>query len=178
MAYGNFKDLPRRTASEKILRDKAFSITKNSKYEGYQRGLASMVYNFFDKNQASLTDKSDVSDVAKCEIMSNQKLTKELHKPIIRIWKNKKYTIFYSNMLGINLAGMQMICKFSKRIRFLSCVIDIYSKHAWVVPLKYKKGIAVTNAFQQILDEPNRIPNKISLDKGSKFYNRLMKSWL
>ena len=49
MAYGNFKDLPRRTASEKILRDKAFSITKNSKYEGYQRGLASMVYNFLIK---------------------------------------------------------------------------------------------------------------------------------
>ena len=72
MAYGNFKDLPRRTASEKILRDKAFSITKNSKYEGYQRGLASMVYNFFDKNQASLTDKSDVSDVAKYEIFQTR----------------------------------------------------------------------------------------------------------
>ena len=73
---------------------------------------------------------------------------------------------------------MQMICKSSKRIRFLLCVIDIYSKPAWVVPLKYKKGITVTNASQQILDESNRIPNKILLDKGSKFYNRLMKSWL
>ena len=49
MAYGDFKDLARRTASDKVLRDKAFNIAKNPKYDGYQRGLASMVYNFFDK---------------------------------------------------------------------------------------------------------------------------------
>ena len=54
MAYGDFKDLTRRTASDKILRDKAFNIAKNPKYDGYQRGLASMVYNFFDKKSASL----------------------------------------------------------------------------------------------------------------------------
>ena len=49
MAYGDFKDLKRRTASDKILRDKAFNIAKNPKYDGYQRGLASMFYKFFDK---------------------------------------------------------------------------------------------------------------------------------
>ena len=49
MAYGDFKDLKRRTASDKVLRDKAFTIAKNSKYDGYQRGLASIVYKFFDK---------------------------------------------------------------------------------------------------------------------------------
>ena len=58
MAYGDFKDLARRTASDRILRDKAFSIAKNPKYDGYQRGLASMVYKFFNKKSASLTDKS------------------------------------------------------------------------------------------------------------------------
>ena len=58
MAYGDFKDLKRRTASDRILRDKAFNIAKNPRYDGYQRGLASMVYNFFDKKSASLTDKS------------------------------------------------------------------------------------------------------------------------
>ena len=52
MAYGDFKDLARRTASDKSLRDKAFSIAKNPKYNGYQHGLASMVYNFFDKKSA------------------------------------------------------------------------------------------------------------------------------
>ena len=58
MAYGDFKDLARRTASDKISRDKAFNIAKNPKYDGYQRGLASMVYKFFDKRSASLTGKS------------------------------------------------------------------------------------------------------------------------
>ena len=57
MAYGDFKDLAKRTASDKVLRDKAFNIAKNPKYDGYQRGLASMVYKFFDKKSASFSDK-------------------------------------------------------------------------------------------------------------------------
>ena len=57
-------------------------------------------------------------------------------------------------------------------------VIDIYSKFAWVIPLKAKKGITITNAFQKILDESNHKPNKIWVDKGSEFYNRSIKSWL
>ena len=61
--------------------------------------------------------------------------------------------------------------------RFLSYVIDIYSKYAWVIPLKDKRGITITNAFQKILDESNRKPNKIWVDKVSKFHNRSMKSW-
>ena len=63
MAYGDFKDLKRRTTSDKILRDKAFNIAKNPKYDGYQEGLASMVYRFSDKNSASLTDKSVTAGV-------------------------------------------------------------------------------------------------------------------
>ena len=58
------------------------------------------------------------------------------------------------------------------------CVIDIYSEYAWVIPLKDKKGIRITNAFQKILKESDRKPNKIWVDKGSEFYNRSMKSWL
>ena len=77
MAYGDFKDLARRTASDKVLRDKAFNIAKNPKYDGYQRGLASMVYKFFDK-------KSKGSGVVNNEIKQNLQLAKELHKPIIR----------------------------------------------------------------------------------------------
>ena len=77
MVYGDFKDLKRRTASDKILRDKAFNIAKNPKYDGYQRGLASMVYKFFDK-------KSKGSGVANNEIKQNLQLAKELHKLIIR----------------------------------------------------------------------------------------------
>ena len=73
---------------------------------------------------------------------------------------------------------MQLISKSNKGFRFLLCVIDIYSKYACVIPLKDKKGITITNAFQKFLKESNRKPNKIWVDKGSEFYNRSMKSWL
>ena len=78
MAYGDFKDLPRRTAADKVLRDKAFNIAKNPNYNGYQRGLASVVYNFFNK-------KLSVSGV-KSEIMPNQELAEKLHKLIKEIF--------------------------------------------------------------------------------------------
>ena len=76
MAYGDFKDLKRRTACDKILRDKAFNIAKNPKYDGYQRGLVSMVYKYFDK-------KSTGSGI-NIPLEFNEQLPKELHKPIIR----------------------------------------------------------------------------------------------
>ena len=66
---------------------------------------------------------------------------------------------------------MQLLSKFSKGLRFLSCVIDIYSKYASVVPLKDKKSIRIINGFQKILKESNRKLNKIWVDKGSEFYN-------
>ena len=81
MAYGDFKDLIRRTASDKVLHDKAFNIAKNRKYDGYQIGLASMVYKLFDK-KSSLADKS--AKGSGLAIKQNQQLAEELHKPIIR----------------------------------------------------------------------------------------------
>ena len=72
---------------------------------------------------------------------------------------------------------MQLISKFNKGFRFLLCVIDIYRKYAWVVPLKNKKGVSIVNAFQIILKKSNRKPNKIWVDKDSEFFNRSMKSW-
>ena len=72
---------------------------------------------------------------------------------------------------------MQLINKFNKGFRFLFCVIDIFSKYAWVFPLKDKKGIIITNAFQKILKECNRKPNNM-VDKGSEFYNSSIKKWL
>ena len=73
---------------------------------------------------------------------------------------------------------MQLISKVNKRFRFLLCVIDIFSKYGWVVPLKEKKGISFVNAFQKILKESERKPNKIWVDKGSEFYNNSFKKWL
>ena len=77
VAYRDFEDFKRRTASDKMLRGKACNIAKNPKYDGYQRGLASMVYKFFDK-------KSTGSSIANNEIKQNLQLAKELRKPIIR----------------------------------------------------------------------------------------------
>ena len=71
---------------------------------------------------------------------------------------------------------MQLISKFNKRFRFLLCVIDIFSKYAWVVPLKDKKGITITNAFQKILKESNRKPNKIWVGKEVNFTIVLLKN--
>ena len=73
---------------------------------------------------------------------------------------------------------MQLISKFNNGFKFLLCVIDIYSKYAWVVPLKDKKGVSIVNAFQSNLKKSNRKPNKFWVDKGGEFYNRSMKSWL
>ena len=83
MTYGDFKDLKRRAASEKFSRNKAFNITKNTKYDGYQRGIAHMVYKSFDK-------KSKGGGIANDEIKQNLQLAKELHKPIIRKFKKRK----------------------------------------------------------------------------------------
>ena len=73
---------------------------------------------------------------------------------------------------------MQVISKFNNGFIFLLCVIDIFSEYAWVAPLKDKKGVSIVNAFQKILDDSNRKPNKIWVDKGSEFYNNSFKKWL
>ena len=70
-------------------------------------------------------------------------------------------------MWGADLADMQLISQFNKGIRFLLCVIDTFSKYAWVIPLKYKKVVTIINAFQSILNDSKRKPNKIWVDKGS-----------
>ena len=73
---------------------------------------------------------------------------------------------------------MQLISKFKKEFRFLLFVVDIFSKYAWVVPLKDKKGITITNAFQKILKESAWKPNKVWIDEGSEFYNNSFKNWI
>ena len=102
MAYEDFKDLTRKRASDKILCYKAFNITKNLKYDGYQCGLASMVYNFLDK-KASGGIKNELAE--------------ELHKPIIRKFEKRKvHSPFIDNIWGADLADIQLISKFNKGI--------------------------------------------------------------
>ena len=125
---------------------------------------------FFDKRSASLVDKSfKGSDIA---MLQNEQLAEELHKPIIKkVLKRRVYSSFKDNIWGADLADMQLINKFNKGIRFLLCVTDIFSKYGWVFPLKNKNGVTIVDAFQKILDNSTRKPNKIWPDKGSEFYN-------
>ena len=80
--------------------------------------------------------------------------------------------------MGADLADMQLLSKFNKGIKYLLCAIDLFSKYAFVVPLKDKKGIRSVNAFQSILNKSKRKPNKIWVDKCSEFYNASFKKWL
>ena len=128
-----------------------------------------MVYKVFD---------SKVSGSSAKLISENEQLANELHIPIIRKFEKRKvYSTFKDNIWGVDLADMQLLSKYNKGIRFLLCVIDIFSKYAWVVPLKDKKGISIVKAFQSILKQSNRKPNKIWVDKGSEFYNAYFKKW-
>ena len=137
-----------------------------------------MVYRFFDK-------KSEGTGIVNNK--ENMQLPEELHKPIIKKFKKRKvYSSFRDNISGADLADMQLLSKFNNGFRFLLCAIDIFSKYAWVVLLKDKKGISIVNAFQKILKESDRSeakskgrrPNKIWVDKGIEFYNNSFKKWL
>ena len=177
-AYSDSKYLTKRTVADKILKIKAFDIAKDPKYDGYQRGLASMVYKFFD-SKVSSPDKKSLKHVNTKLIPQDEQLADELLKPvIIKFKKRKVYSAFKNNIWGADLADMQLLSKYNKGIRFLLCVTDIFSKYAWVVPIKDKKGISIVKAFQSILKQSNRKPNKIWVDKGSEFYNAYLKKLL
>ena len=126
-----------------------------------------MVHKFFDK-------KSSGSGVNE----PNNQLANELHKAIIRKFKKKNvYSSFRDNIRGVDLADIQSLSKYNKGIKYLLCLIDLFSKYAWVYRLKNKKGISIVNAFQKIILE-ERKPNKIWVDQGSKFCNNSFKDFL
>ena len=172
-AYADHKDLINRTEADKVLIDKAYDIDSNPKYDGYQRGLAGMVYKFFDK-------KSTRSGITRNTTKSSSSiLTDELHKPIIRKFnKRKVYSQFKDNIWGVDLADMQSLSRKNKGIKYLLCAIDLYSKYAFVIPLKDKKGISIVNAFNKIIKQSNRKSNKIWIDQGGEFYNNVFEKWL
>ena len=78
--------------------------------------------------------------------------------------------------MGVDLADMQSLSKYNKGIKNLLCTIDLFSKYAWVVPIKDKKGTSIVNAFKKIISK--RKPNKIWVDQGSEFYNNTFKDFL
>ena len=127
-----------------------------------------MVYKFFDK-------KSSGSGITNG---SNYQLANELHKPIIKKFKKRKvYSSFRDNIWGVDLVDIQSFSRYNKRVKYLLCAIDLFSKHAWVIPLKDRKGTSIVNAFQNLISK-GRKPNKIWVDQGSKFCNQSFKDFL
>ena len=179
-AYADHKDLINRTKADKVLRDKAYDIASNPEYDGYQRGLASMVYKFFDKKStAEPTAKPSSLERMGSGIANSSILANELHKPVIKKFdKRKVYSQFKDNIWGVDLADMQSLSRKNKCIKYLLCAIDLYSKYAFVIPLKDKKGISIVNAFDTLIKQSNRKPNKMWVDQGGEFYNNVFKKWL
>ena len=99
-----------------------------------------MVYKFFNKKSKGAGIKNKIKE--------NQQLAKELHKPIIRKFKKRKvYSSFKDNIWGVDLADMLLISKYNKGIRYLLCAIDLFSKYAFAVPVKDRKGVSIVYAF-------------------------------
>ena len=182
-AYADHKDLINRTKSDKVLRDKAYDIASNPEYDGYQRGLASMVYKFFEKKSTAEPSSLERTGSGFKKLKNTTKpsssiLADELHKPIIRKFnKRKVYSQFKDNICGVDLAEMQSLSRKNKGIKYLLCAIDLYSKYAFVIPLKDQKGISIVNTFDKIIKQSNRKPNKIWIDQGGEFYNNVFEKW-
>ena len=110
MVYGKTKDLVKRTQSDKVLKNKPFKIASNPNYNGYQRGLASMVYKVFDKTSSGSGIVNE----------PNYQLTNEFHIPIIRKFKKREvYPSFRDNIWRVDLADMQSLSKYNKGIKYL-----------------------------------------------------------
>ena len=158
-AYNQDKDLVNRTKSEIVLKNKAYKIATNPKYNGYERALASMFWKFFNKRSKKVLSGSG---------SESKQLANELYKPIINQFKRRKvYSSFKDNIWGVDLADMTLTSKFNKGIKYLLCVIDLFSKYLWVVGLKDKRRVSIVNAFQSILKNSKRKPNKMWVDQGS-----------
>ena len=133
--YSDSKDSAKRTISDNILKDKAYEIARNRKYDGYQRALPSIVCKFFDKKTG-------------LGISVNEQLAEELRKPVIKKFKRRKvYERFKEYIWAADLAEMGSFSSKNKYVKHLLYVIDIFTKYACVKPLKDKKGKTVLNLF-------------------------------
>ena len=141
------------------------------KVNEYQRGLVSIAHEVFNER-------------TKGSGINNLQLAEELHRPIIKNFKRRKvYYSFKDNIWGVDLVDMSLISKFNKGIKHLLCVIDLFSRYSWVIPLKNNKGESIIEEFKKIINSGNakhsgRKPNKIWVDHGREFYNNKFKSFL
>ena len=140
------------------------------------KGLALMVYKFFDKKSSGSGADSE----------PNYQPANELHIQIIRKFKRRKvYSSFRDKIWGADLVDIQSLSNYNKGIKYLLCAIDLFNNYAWVVPLKGKRGISIVNTFQKIISNSGQAEskvrrklNKIWVDQGDEFYNKLFKRFL
>ena len=127
-----------------------------------------------------LDEINKVKDYLNAEVKERKDVIKKFSKYIVAFDYADKIFITLSASFGTLsiVSDKQLLSKYNKRIRFLLFVIDIFSKYAWVILLKDKKGVSIATAFQIILKQSNRKPNKIWVGKGSEFYNAFFKKWL
>ena len=131
------------------MKDRAYGIAINPKYDRYQRGLATMVYNFF---------------------CVKEELVQELHKPVIKKFKRRKvYRRFADNVWAADLSEMVLLSFKNRGVKYLLCMID-----AWVKSLKDKRSKTVLNGFIEMLNKCRRQPNKLWFDQEREFYNSPM----
>ena len=121
-----------------------------------------MVYEFFDKKTGS-------------GISVNEQVAEELHKPVIKKSKRRKvYAKFEDNVWAADLAEMRSLSFENKNIKYLLCLIEVFTKYTWNKPLKDKNGKTVLHASIKIVNKSNCKPNKLSVDQRREFYNKLM----
>ena len=147
-----------------------FPVASNPQNDRCQHVLTSMIYNFFDKKS-----RDTITYTGAESISEDQKLAKELHRPIARKFQWPKLYLSYQNSIwDADLANMELISKYNKRAKFLLCVIDIYSKCAWVSHWETRKLLQSLTHFKQ----SGCKWNQIWFDRDSEPYNRSLRSWL
>ena len=152
------------------MNDTAYEIARNRGYDRYQRALAIMVYMFFDKKTGS-----GAIATSKAGVRCKRKLAQELHKPVTKKFKRRKVCArFTDNFWVADLAEMKSLSSKNKNAKYFLCVINFFTKYAWVTPVKDKKGKTVFNTFIEIVNQSNRKPNKSWVDQGRGFFNKFM----
>ena len=147
--------MAKRAISDTILKDRGYEIARNRNYDGYQRALASMVYNSFEDKTGS-------------RVSVNEQLAEKLHKQLIKKFKRKKfYARFKEITWAADLAKKESLSSNNKNVKYLLCLIDISCA-----------GKTFPNAFIEMINESHCKPNKLWVDQGREFYNKLMKKSL
>ena len=146
------------------MKDRAYEIPRNHGYGGYQRALASMVYNFFDKKTGS-----GAMGTSRMRASVNERLVEELHKPVSQKFKRRKVYARFKDVWAADLAEMKSQFSKNKNVKYLLCAIDVFTKYPWVKPLKDKNCKTVINAFLELVNESNHKPNNYGLIKEENF---------